>query len=193
MLVVVVSVVKKLGIIHLVLGHEIYKITLGTIIQPLGRITHVLVTVGKVVCQMIFLVLDTKNYNLLLGLDFLMKIGIVVDVEKGVIQVHNGLGMVVEVLPLNMVNMLHWISRPETSRHDQMKKGFNKMSLEQWCTGEVPSWDSTSTLLDFAECIDDSFFEGNLREEEEIADDDLSKIFSTEEFMIEELNDHSMN
>jgi hypothetical protein len=34
---------------------------------------------------MIFLVVDTYNYDLLLGLDFLMKIGIVVDIEKGII------------------------------------------------------------------------------------------------------------
>jgi hypothetical protein len=34
---------------------------------------------------MVFLVVDTENYNLLLGLDFLMKIKAVVDVEKGVI------------------------------------------------------------------------------------------------------------
>jgi hypothetical protein len=42
---------------------------------------------GKVVCQMIFLVVDIYNYDLLLGLDFLMKIGVVVDIEKGIIQV----------------------------------------------------------------------------------------------------------
>jgi hypothetical protein len=59
-----------------------------------------------------------------------MKIRMVIDVEKGVIQVHNGPGIVVEVLPLNVVNMLHRISRLEASKHDQMKKGFNNMSLE---------------------------------------------------------------
>jgi hypothetical protein len=31
---------------------------------------------------MMFMVLDTNGYNLLMGLDFLMKIGDVVDVEK---------------------------------------------------------------------------------------------------------------
>ncbi len=41
--------------------------------------------VGKVVCQMIFLVVDINNYDVLLGLDFRMKIGAIVDVEKGVI------------------------------------------------------------------------------------------------------------
>ncbi len=44
-------------------------------------------SVGRVVCQMVFRVVDIDNYDLLLGLDFLMKIGVVVDVEKGVIQV----------------------------------------------------------------------------------------------------------
>jgi hypothetical protein len=115
---IVANVVRELGIMHLVLGHETYKTMLGTIIQALGRITNVLVIVGKVVCQMIFLVIDTDNYDLLLGLDFLMKIGVVVDVEKGVIQVRNGPSVAVEVLPLNVVNMLHKILGPETSRHD---------------------------------------------------------------------------
>ncbi len=101
--------------------------------------------------------------------------------------------MAVEVLPLNAVNMLHKISRPKTSRHDHMRIFFNKMSLEQWCTGEVPSWDSTSTPPDFVKCTDDSFSKRDLREEEEITDDNICKILSTEEFMIEELNDHGMN
>jgi hypothetical protein len=34
---------------------------------------------------MIFLVVDTDSYDLLLGLNFLIKIGAVFDVEKGVI------------------------------------------------------------------------------------------------------------
>jgi hypothetical protein len=34
---------------------------------------------------MMFLVVDIDNYDLLLGLDFLMKIKVVVDVKKGVI------------------------------------------------------------------------------------------------------------
>ncbi len=40
--------------------------------------------VGGIVCQMIFLVVDTDNYDLLLKLDFHIKIGATVDVEKGV-------------------------------------------------------------------------------------------------------------
>jgi predicted aspartyl protease len=87
MLVMVASVVKELGIMHLVSRHETYKTTFGMVIRALGKITNILVIVGRVVCQMVFLVVDTNNYDMLLGLDFLMKIGAVVDVEKGVIQV----------------------------------------------------------------------------------------------------------
>jgi hypothetical protein len=122
-----------------------------------------------------------------------MKIRMVIDVEKGVIQVHNGPSIVVEVLPLNVVNMLHRISRLEVSRHDRMKKGFNNMSLEQWCTNEVLAWDSTSTLLDFVDFINNYLFKRDLKEEEEITNDNIYKILPIEEFMTEELNDHGMN
>jgi len=58
--------------------------------------------VGGIACQMIFLAIDIDSYELLLGLDFLMKIGAIKDVDKCFIYVHNGLGMEVEMLPLNM-------------------------------------------------------------------------------------------
>jgi len=59
-----------------------------------------------------------------------MKIGMVVNVEKGVIQVWNKPGIALEIPPLNVVNMFHRISKPEVLRHDQIRKDFNKMSLE---------------------------------------------------------------
>jgi hypothetical protein len=55
---------------------------------------------------MTFMVVDTDSYDVLLGLDFLIKIGAIVDVEQGFIQVRHGPGTNVEVLPLTMVNML---------------------------------------------------------------------------------------
>jgi hypothetical protein len=55
---------------------------------------------------MIFLVVDNNNYDLLLGLDNLMKIIVIIDVEKGMIQVWNCLGVVMEVIPFRVVNML---------------------------------------------------------------------------------------
>jgi len=62
--------------------------------------------VGGIIGQMVFLVVDTCNYNLLVELDFHMNIGTNIDVEKWVIQVCNGLGIEVKILPLNVVNML---------------------------------------------------------------------------------------
>jgi hypothetical protein len=55
---------------------------------------------------MTFIVVDTDSYDVLLGLDFLIKIGAIVDVERGLIQVRHGPRAQVEVLPLTMVNML---------------------------------------------------------------------------------------
>jgi len=59
---------------------------------------------------MTFMVVDTDGYNVLLSLDFLMKIGTVVDVERGLIQVRHGPGTNVEVLPLTVVNLLQRMS-----------------------------------------------------------------------------------
>ncbi len=41
--------------------------------------------VGNVVCSMVFLAVDTNTYDLLLSLDFLMKIRAMVNVEKDTI------------------------------------------------------------------------------------------------------------
>jgi hypothetical protein len=65
---------------------------------------------------MIFLVVDTYNYELFLGLDFLIKIGVVVNVEKGIIDVRNEPKMEVEVLSLNVVNMLQVFERSEKEK-----------------------------------------------------------------------------
>lgn len=59
---------------------------------------------------MTFMVVDTDSYDVLLGLDFLIKIGAIVDVERGLIQVRHGSGANVEVLPLTMVNLLQRVN-----------------------------------------------------------------------------------
>ncbi len=74
MYVMAITVVRELGIIHLVVGHEIYKTTFGIVTQALGRIIQILIILGKIICQMVFLVIDMDNYDLLLGLNFFMKI-----------------------------------------------------------------------------------------------------------------------
>jgi hypothetical protein len=106
MSVMAAAVVRELGMMHLVTGTETYKTTSGIITQALGRIDEIPVKVGGVKCAMTFMVVDTDSYDMLLGLDFLMKIGAVVDVERGLLQVRHGPGTNVEVLPLTVVNLL---------------------------------------------------------------------------------------
>jgi hypothetical protein len=106
MSVMVAVVVRELGLMHMVSGSETYKTASGVVTQALGQIDEVLVKVGGVQCTMTFMVVDRDSYDVLLGLDLLIKIGAVVDVERGLIQVRHGPGIRVEVLPLTMVNML---------------------------------------------------------------------------------------
>jgi len=56
----------------------------------MGRIDEVLVKVGGVQCPMTFMVVDINNYDILLGLDFLIRINVTMDVEHGLIQVRHG-------------------------------------------------------------------------------------------------------
>jgi hypothetical protein len=72
----------------------------------LGKIDDILVKVGGIQCIMTFMVMDINSYDVLLRLDFLIKIGAIMDVERGLIQVKHGPRAQVEVLPLTMVNML---------------------------------------------------------------------------------------
>jgi predicted aspartyl protease len=101
------TIVRELGMMHLVTGSETYKTASGVVTQALGRIDEVPMKVGGVQCIMTFMVVDTDSYDVLLGLDLLIKIGVIVDVERGLIQVRHGPGANVEVLPLTMVNLLH--------------------------------------------------------------------------------------
>jgi hypothetical protein len=136
MSVMATSVVRELGIMHLVSSHETYKMTSGIMTQALGRIAELPVRVGGIICQMIFLVADTSSYDLLLGLDFLIKIRAVVDVEKGVIQVHNGPGTEVEILTLNVVNMLQVLEGSEEENCNVQEELFNKkmgqLQIKDW-------------------------------------------------------------
>ncbi len=73
----------------------------------MNRVENLRVKVGGTKCFMTFMVLDTNGYNLLMGLDFFMKIGDVVDVGKGLTQIKNGLGIDVQVLPRNTINVVY--------------------------------------------------------------------------------------
>jgi len=106
MFVMVVVIVRELGIMHLVVGFEIYKIASGVVTQALGQIDEVPIKVGGVHHTMTFMVVDMDSYDVLLRLDFLIKIGVIMDVEWGLIQVRHGPGSNVKLLPLTMVNMI---------------------------------------------------------------------------------------
>jgi predicted aspartyl protease len=139
MSVMVATVVRELGMMHLVSGSETYKTASGVVTLAMGRIDEVLVKAGGVQCTMTYMVVDIDNYDVLLGLDFLIKIGVVVDVERGLIQVRKGPGTNVEVLPLTMVNLLQSVSSKVQERDaantsksappETLKVEFGKMSL----------------------------------------------------------------
>jgi predicted aspartyl protease len=92
MFVMAATVVRELGIMHLVAGSETYKTASRVVTHALGRIDEVPVKVGGIQCTMIFVVVDMDSYDVLLGLDFLIKIGAIVDVEQGLIQVKHSPG-----------------------------------------------------------------------------------------------------
>ncbi len=121
---------------------------------------------------MIFLVVDTDSYDLLLGLDFLIKIGVVVDVEKNVIQVRNGLGTEVEVLPLNVVNMLQVLEGFEKEKCNVQKELFNRKM------GQLQIKDQADLLgaLDSKDFNDESSYEEEIIEYEGRTEDGPQKI-----------------
>jgi hypothetical protein len=95
---------------HLVTWSEFYNLTTcGVVTQALGKVTKLFVKVGDVQCLVTFIIVDTNNYDLLLGLDVLIKMGVMVDVEKSAIQIRQGPKNNIQVLPLNMVNMLQMV------------------------------------------------------------------------------------
>jgi hypothetical protein len=118
MSVMAMTVVRELGLMHLVSGFETYKTASGALTQALGRIDEVPIKVGGVQCNMTFMVVDTDSYDVLLGLDLLIKIGAIVDVEQGLIQVRRGPGTDVEVLPLTMVNLMQRSNSKTNVRDD---------------------------------------------------------------------------
>jgi hypothetical protein len=75
--------------------------------------------------------------------------------RMGIIQVYNGPGMEVEVLPLNVVNMLQVLKGSEEEKCNVLKELFNgKMGQLQ-----IKNWTILLGALDFEEFNDESYFE----------------------------------
>jgi hypothetical protein len=89
------------------------------------------VKTGGVQCAMTFMIVDTNSYDMLLGLDFLIKIGAIVDVERGLIQVRHGPGSNVEVLPLTVVNMLQALNPEALLPTNSRSSGKADVGVEQ--------------------------------------------------------------
>ncbi len=69
--------------------------------------------------------------TVLLGLDLLIKIGAIVDIEQGLIQVRRGPGTDVEVLPLTMVNLMQRSDSKTDVRNDNgtLKRATGKLDV----------------------------------------------------------------
>jgi hypothetical protein len=210
MSVIATVVVREMGMMHLVVGSESYKTTSGVITQALGRIDEIAVNVGGVDCAMTFMVVDTSSYDVLLGLDFLIKIGAVVDVEKGRIQIRRGPGTNVEVLPLTTVNLLQSVnSGPQGQNATEGTKGTSIESLginlgglslsgSEDVSETVSDTDTEEDNVEAArtmEQLDVAFEFGDTELEELVEEEGLARILQltlqdrTDEFMKEEISD----
>jgi hypothetical protein len=136
---------------------------------------------------MVFMVVDTDNYDLLLGLDFLMKIGAVFDVKKGIIHVRNGPRMKVEVLPFNVLNILQvmeWLVEEKT-RSELLNMKMERIILNDWT--------NLSQSSDPSDLHDEVSFDDEMMESQIEAKDGLERVLHNLENYIEELKDHGMD
>jgi hypothetical protein len=77
--------------------------------QVVGRVENLLAKVGGIKCFTTYMVVDMHSYNILMGSSFFVKIGVILDVKRGLIQVINGIGLDIQVLSLNTINMINLV------------------------------------------------------------------------------------
>ncbi len=212
MSVMAAAIVRELGLMHMVSGSETYKTALGVVTQALGRIGEMPIKVGRVQCNMTFMVVDTDNYDVLLGLDLLIKIGAIVDVEQGLIQVRRGPGTNVEILPLTVVNLVQRSDSGADVRGEDgcvkrtpERLGAEDLSSSKWADGisRQMSAQESESESDSSEDADGAA-QGQVEGESEFGDTELEKLVMLEgpqqilqltlqnqadEFMNEEITD----
>jgi curved DNA-binding protein CbpA len=208
MLVMAAAIVRELGLMHMVSGSETYKTASGAVTQALGRIGEMPIKVGGVQCNMTFMVVDTDSYDVLLGLDLLIKIGAIIDVKQGLIQVRRGPGANVEILPLTVVNLVQRSdSRVDVHGEDGCVKGTEDLSSSRWADGNsrrMSAQESESESDSSEDANGAAHSEGQVEGESEFGDTDLEKLVRLEgpqqilqltlqnqadEFMNEEITD----
>jgi hypothetical protein len=77
--------------------------------QAMGMIEILLVKVGGTNASQLIWWWTCIVTHILMGLSFLMKIEVIMDVKRGLIQVINGIGLDIQVLPLNTINMINLV------------------------------------------------------------------------------------
>ncbi len=115
---------------------------------------------------------DINSYDLFLGLDFFMKIGAIMDVEKGVIHVRNEPKMEVEVLPLNVVNMLQVLEKFE-KKNNEIHKELLNVEMEHI---QLNAWANLIQSLIPNGSNDASSFNEKVMDCEEKTEDDLQQV-----------------
>jgi hypothetical protein len=129
--------------------------------------------------------MDINNYDILLGLNFVAKIGVMVDVEKCVIQVHNGLGMEFELLRLTIINMLQPISEQKLSHHVKyIAKRIQGLSLMEQPQLETFIPNNPN---------DDQEFDSNINEFGNETEDDHDKTLHEKTLPMEDLMDQGLD
>ncbi len=132
------------------------------------------------------MVVDTDNYDVLLGLDFLIKIEAIVDVERGLIQVRHGPGANVEMLPLTMVNLLQKINSEtlmqESATVWQGTSTSGNTNLSQSVTEEdsvtTSDFDTGTDHSEHGEPVPDPLRQ--IDPEDEFGDNGLEKLIASE-------------
>jgi hypothetical protein len=82
------------------------------------------------------MVVNTNSYNMLIGVEFLFKIMAIINVEKCLMQIRNGLVLDhVQVLPLNVINVviptLVWDARINHVQVFQSPLVVRKIGIQQ--------------------------------------------------------------
>ncbi len=67
------TMIRELRIMHLVFRSKSYKTTSNVMIQTMEKIERLSVKIGKTNCSMVFMVVDTDNYDVLLRLHLGME------------------------------------------------------------------------------------------------------------------------
>jgi len=133
---------------------------------------------------MTFMVVDTDSYDVLLGLNLLIKIGAVVDVERGLIQVRQGPGTRVEVLPLTMVNMLQKMNSETLMQEVAVALGNTRLNGKLETIVREPSLCEHIATRRMDAMVSDSDFDTNEDRESGIqlvdSVDDISEFGNTE-------------